>query len=130
VKTQADASDLNTQGYRLLLVGNYSAALPLLQRAVAGLADPTNPVTAYANFNLGQTLVRLGRCDEAMRYLQRALQLEPASQQVADAIGYARRCAGAPAAQPADAQFPPGRRGNSNRHAHQPHHTTDRSPGP
>ena len=117
--TQTDASDLNTQGYRLLLAGQYSAALPLLQQAVAGLTDPANPVTAYANFNLGQTLVRLSRCGEAVPYLQRAQQLEPQSQQVVAAIGYARQCAGSP---PAGNQVPPGHRGNPNRRADHGHH--------
>jgi tetratricopeptide (TPR) repeat protein len=126
VSTQADASDLNTQGYRLLLAGQYSAALPLLQRAVAGLTDPANPVTAYANFNLGQTLVRLSRCNEAVPYLQRALQLEPSSQQVVDAIGYARQCAGALAAPATGASFTPGHGGNSGRRADHRHHAAGR----
>jgi tetratricopeptide (TPR) repeat protein len=87
------ASDLNSRGYRLMLAGNYAAALPLLQHAVAGLLDPANPVTAYANFNLGQTLVKLGQCAAAIPYLQRAQQLEPARHEVQDAIGYATQCA-------------------------------------
>lgn len=89
------ASDLNTQGYRLMLANNYAAALPLLRRAVAGLLDPANPVTAYANFNLGQTLVKLGQCAAAIPYLQRAQQLEPARHEVQTAVGYATQCAGA-----------------------------------
>lgn len=100
------ASDLNTRGYRLMLAGNYTAALPLLQQAVAGLDDPANPVTAYANFNLGQTLVRLGHCAASIPYLQRAQQLEPARREVQDALDYANRCAG-PQAQPAAASGQP-----------------------
>jgi hypothetical protein len=91
------ASDLNTRGYRLMLAGNYAAALPLLREAVAGLADPANPVTAYANFNLGQTLVQLGQCASAIPYLQRAEQLEPTRHEVKDAIHNAEQCAGGPA---------------------------------
>ena len=91
--SSGDASDLNTRGYRLMLAGNYAAALPLLQQAVAGLADPANPVTAYANFNLGQTLVQLGQCSSALPYLQRAAQLEPARQEARTALGYAQQCA-------------------------------------
>ena len=93
------ASDLNTRGYRLMLAGNYTAALPLLQQAVAGLDDPANPVTAFANFNLGQTLVRLSQCAAAIPYLQRAQQLEPGRHEVQDALDYANRCAG-PQSQP------------------------------
>lgn len=87
------ASDLNTQGYRLMLASDYAAALPLLRHAVAGLLDPANPVTAYANFNLGQTLVKLGQCAAAIPYLKRAQQLEPTRHEVQDAISYAKQCA-------------------------------------
>lgn len=99
--TSAGASDLNTRGYRLMLAGDYAAALPLLERAVAGLGDPADPVTAYANFNLGQTLVRLGRCETALPYLQRATQLEPTSHEASAALRYAQQCAGDAAAPPA-----------------------------
>jgi eukaryotic-like serine/threonine-protein kinase len=113
----AGASDLNTRGYRLMLAGNYAAALHLLQQAVAGLADPTNPVTAYANFNLGQTLVQLGQCSSAVPYLQRAAQLEPARQEARAALRYAEQCTsqhgqagdGGPAAPPGHT---PGHDGN------------------
>jgi len=50
-------------------------------------------VTAYANFNLGQTLVRLGRCADAIPYLQRAQRLEPQRHEVHDALKGAQRCA-------------------------------------
>jgi hypothetical protein len=94
----AAASDLNTRGYRLMLTGDYTAALPLLQLAVAGLDDPRNLVTAYANFNLGQTLVRLGQCDAAVPYLRQAALLEPARGEVRAALSFAERCAGTAAA--------------------------------
>jgi len=87
-----NAIELNTRGYELMLSGNYGAALPLLQRAAARLTDPANPVTAYANYNLGQTLVRLGRCYDAIAYLEHAAELEPTRLQVHDALGYARQC--------------------------------------
>ena len=70
-------------------------ALPLLDRAVRGLTDPGDPVTAYANFNLGQTLVRLGHCSAALSYLQRAVQLEPDRHEAKDALESAQDCAGA-----------------------------------
>jgi hypothetical protein len=103
------ASDLNTRGYELMLSGKYPAALPLLQQAVAGLTDPADPVTAYANFNLGQTLVQLGQCTAALPYLQRAAQLETTSREAQNALVYAQRCAapGAPAATPAGHGAPP-----------------------
>jgi eukaryotic-like serine/threonine-protein kinase len=70
---------LNNNGYALQQQGNYSAALPLLQQAVQKLAGtgPSDPYEGYANYNLGYTLYKLGRCDEAVGYLKRAEKLEP-----------------------------------------------------
>ena len=116
VQSQTGSSDQNTNGYRLMEAGNYTAALPLFQRAVLGLTDPANPVTAYANFNLGQTLVRLGQCNTAVPYLQRAMQLERGNQQVADAVAYAQQCERASSAKSAaDITLPPDHHGHGNR---------------
>jgi tetratricopeptide (TPR) repeat protein len=59
--------------------GNYAAALPLFQQAVQKLqgTGPTDPYEGFANYNLGYTLYRLGRCSEAIAYLKRAEKLEP-----------------------------------------------------
>jgi serine/threonine-protein kinase len=120
--TTTDASDLNTQGYRLILAGDYTGALPLLRQAVAGLSDPGNPVTAYANFNLGQTLVRLGQGASAVPYLQRAQQLEPTRQEVLSALGYAQQCATTQSGQSTDGSRPHhgrGRNANNSGNANQ-----------
>ena len=89
-----DPHTLNNRGYSLMLGGDYAAALPLLERAVRSLSDPADPVTAYANFNLGQTLVQLGRCSAALPYLQRAVQLEPDRHEAKDGLESAEDCAG------------------------------------
>jgi tRNA A-37 threonylcarbamoyl transferase component Bud32 len=75
----ADGHTLNNQGYSLQQRGDYAGALPLLQQAVQKLAGvgPTDPYEGYANYNLGYTLYRLGRCSEAVIYLRRAERLEP-----------------------------------------------------
>lgn len=70
---------LNDQGYTRMQSGDYAGALPLLQQAVQQLqgTGPADPYEGYANYNLGYTLYRLGRCSEAVPYLKRAEQLEP-----------------------------------------------------
>jgi tetratricopeptide (TPR) repeat protein len=75
----ADGHTLNDNGYTLQQQGNYAAALPLLQQAVQKLAGtgPSDPYEGYANYNLGYTLYKLGRCPEAVTYLKRAERLEP-----------------------------------------------------
>ena len=75
----ASGNTLNDNGYTLMQQGNYAGALPLLQQAVQKLAGtgPSDPYEGYANYNLGYTLYKLGRCDEAVAYLKRAEHLEP-----------------------------------------------------
>ena len=75
----AGGHTLNDRGFELMQSGNYSAALPLLQQAVEQLAGtgPADPYEGYANYNLGYTLYKLGRCAEAVTYLKRAEKLEP-----------------------------------------------------
>jgi len=79
VAASADGHTLNDNGYSLQQQGNYAAALPLLQQAVQKLAGtgPSDPYEGFANYNLGYTLWKLGRCDEAVAYLKRAEHLEP-----------------------------------------------------
>jgi eukaryotic-like serine/threonine-protein kinase len=74
-----DGHTLNDNGFALQQQGNYAAALPLLQQAVQKLAGtgPSDPYEGYANYNLGYTLFKLGRCAEAVPYLKRAEKLEP-----------------------------------------------------
>jgi tetratricopeptide (TPR) repeat protein len=74
--------------------GRYAAALPLLERAVPALrgAGPADPAEGYANYNLGYTLLQLGRCGEAKPYLQRAQALEPGRTEVHQALDQLAQC--------------------------------------
>jgi serine/threonine-protein kinase len=85
---------LNDQGYAAMRRGDYAGALQPLEQAVADLrgAGPSDPYEAYANYNLGYTLVELGRCGEAIAPLERAHQLET-SPSVPRALARARACA-------------------------------------
>jgi len=89
----ADPHALNDQAYALMQRGDFAAALPLLERAVQGLAGQDGDVYAgYANYNLGVTLIALGRCAEAMPVLEEAWRLERGRHEIRDAIKQARRC--------------------------------------
>ena len=74
--------------------GDYNGALPLLQQAVSALrgTGPSDPYEAYANYNLGYSLLKLGRCSEAVPYLQRAQQLEPQRSEPGQALAQAKSC--------------------------------------
>ncbi len=84
---------LNAQAFQLMQRGDFAGALPLLQQAVQTLQGQTGDVNnGYANYNLGITLIRLGRCADAVPYLDAAQHLEPGRHEVHDALKIARRC--------------------------------------
>jgi len=92
--SSSDPVALNDQAWQDIKAGNYQAALPLLQQAVQELQGGSSLTTAYANYNLGITLIALGRCSEAMPYLDVARQIEPDRHEVHDAIKAAQKCGG------------------------------------
>jgi Tfp pilus assembly protein PilF len=83
---------LNDAGYRKMQAGDYAGALPLLEQAVQKLTGVGFPTEAYANYNLGYTLLQLGRCDDAMDYLKTARKLESWRTEPRDAIQRAKEC--------------------------------------
>jgi serine/threonine-protein kinase len=85
-------SALNDAGHRKQQAGDYNGALPLLQQAVAKLRGAGYPYEAWANYNLGFTLLQLGRCDEAIPYLELARKLEPQRHEPRDALDRAKHC--------------------------------------
>jgi predicted Ser/Thr protein kinase len=87
-----DPAALNDQAWSLMQERNYQAALPLLQQAVQELQGGTALTTAYANYNLGVTLIALGQCSAATPYLEVARQIEPDRREVRDALKVAQHC--------------------------------------
>ena len=85
---------LNDQGYAKMRAGEYRGALPLLQQAVQELkgAGPADPYEAFANYNLGYTLLQLGHCKEAVGYLKTAERLEPQRPEPGQALARAKAC--------------------------------------
>ena len=94
VPSGGDGHALNDQGYSKMRAGDYNGALPLLQQAVSALrgSGPSDPYEAYANYNLGYSLLKLGRCSEAVPYLQRAQHLEPERSEPGQALAQAKKC--------------------------------------
>jgi eukaryotic-like serine/threonine-protein kinase len=85
-------SQLNDAGYTKMQAGDYAGALPLLREAVAKLTGVGFPYEAYANYNLGYTLLQLGSCNEAVPYLEQARNLEPQRHEPKDALQRAKHC--------------------------------------
>jgi predicted Ser/Thr protein kinase len=75
-----DGRTLNDIGFILVQAGRYRDAKPILQKAVRR-TDKSTVTGAYARFNLGLTLVRLGHCAEGLHFMQIALPREPPDQQ-------------------------------------------------
>ena len=55
--------------------GDWERALQLAQQALPALRDRDRTYEAYANYNIGRSLAELGRCDEALPYLERREQM-------------------------------------------------------
>ena len=91
----ADGHTLNDQGFEKMRAGDFAGALPLLQQAVEKLrgVGPSDPYEGYANYNLGYALLQVGRCGEAIPYLERAQQLEPKRPEPRNALKSAEKCA-------------------------------------
>jgi len=67
----AQARALTDQATRRMAAGDYAGALPLAQQALARLQGTGETYEGYANYNVGKSLAELGRCSEALPYLER-----------------------------------------------------------
>jgi eukaryotic-like serine/threonine-protein kinase len=73
-----EAKQLNDQAFGLMQEGRYEEALPLAQQALAGLEGSGEIEEAYANYNVGRSLIELGRCEEGLPYIDRSAELQEA----------------------------------------------------
>ena len=74
--------------------GRWQEALPLLERAVPALRGTYSDdfrYEAYAEYNLGRTLVELGRCDDAVPHLERSRDLQGNRREIKEALRDCRR---------------------------------------
>lgn len=67
---------LNQQGFELIQAGEYDAAVPVLEEAVASFPEGSEDLNyAYALFNLGNALRLSGRPEEAIPVLEQRLAI-------------------------------------------------------
>jgi tetratricopeptide (TPR) repeat protein len=71
----AQARALQDSSTSALADGEWERALALAQQALSSLRNRDRTYEAYANYNIGKSLGELGRCDEALPYLERREQL-------------------------------------------------------
>ena len=100
-----DGRTLNDVAFALIGVHRFADALPFAQKAVAKTPHGTL-LYAYATFNLGYALLKLGRCAESLPLLNRALTLEPKSMHryIRPRIKQAERCVQRAASAPAQSR--------------------------
>jgi eukaryotic-like serine/threonine-protein kinase len=68
----SSGADLNDRGYELMQRADYTAALPLLERALDRLSGTGSLTEAYASYNLAFTRFALGSCDGVLELLDRS----------------------------------------------------------
>jgi tRNA A-37 threonylcarbamoyl transferase component Bud32 len=73
-----DAIQLTDEATALIEQGRYEEALERAQQALAIVEGTGHDYEAYANYDVGKALAELGRCDEALPYLERREQLRGA----------------------------------------------------
>lgn len=67
-----DGDELNDAGYVRMQDGDFSGALPLLERSVATLSGSGSLAEAYASYNLAFTRFALGSCEGVLPLLERS----------------------------------------------------------
>jgi serine/threonine protein kinase len=67
--------ELTDRATALMRDGRYEEALRLARQALSQLEGSGETYEGYANYNVGRSLVELGRCEEALPYLDRREQL-------------------------------------------------------
>ena len=91
----AHGSSLNEQGYALIQEGEYEAAVPVLEEAVASYPEGSEDLEyGYALFNLGHALRLSGRPEEAIPILEKRLAIPDQTSTVEGELEAARAEAG------------------------------------
>jgi eukaryotic-like serine/threonine-protein kinase len=91
----ADGASLNEQGFALIQAGEYEAAVPVLEEAVAAYPEGSEDLAyAYALFNLGNALRLSGRPEEAIPVLEKRLEIPNQTGTVEAELEQAREEAG------------------------------------
>jgi tetratricopeptide (TPR) repeat protein len=84
-------ASLNEEGYALIQAGEYEAAVPVLEEAVASYPEGSEELDyAYALFNLGHALRLSGRSEEAIPILERRLEIPDQTSTVEEELEAAR----------------------------------------
>ena len=70
--------------FNLIRNGDYAGALPLAQKALSELRGTGDIYEGYANYNVGTSLIHLGRCSEGLPYLDASEQIQGSRKEIKD----------------------------------------------
>jgi eukaryotic-like serine/threonine-protein kinase len=76
VPVSPSGAALNLAGFNKMRAGDYTGALPLLERAVQKLQGTNSLDEAYADYNLAFTRFHLGNCDGVLELLDRSESIQ------------------------------------------------------
>jgi serine/threonine protein kinase len=74
--SSASGRQLTDQSTGLMRQDRFAQALPIAQQALAKLQGSGDIYEAYANYNVGRSLIELGRCDEGLPYIAASQRLQ------------------------------------------------------
>ncbi len=80
-------ASIRADAWRLFSTGRYHEAEPIYQRLLA-----LNPNDALANYQLGLTLMQLGRCKDALTVFGKISNLDPSDEDYADTVFRMGQC--------------------------------------
>ncbi len=80
-------ASIRAEAWRLFSMGRYQEAEPIYQRMLA-----LNPNDALANYQLGLTLMQLGRCKDALTVFGNLSNLDPNDEDYADTVYRMGQC--------------------------------------
>jgi hypothetical protein len=89
--SREEAIALHEQAFALIQAGRYAEALPIERRALAALRGVA-PYEAYANYDIGLALLRLGSCAQAIPFLDRSEELQGERTEIDSARREAEAC--------------------------------------
>jgi serine/threonine-protein kinase len=114
VLESVDGRTLNDAAFYLIKANEYARAIPFARRAVR-YTSGGSVTRGYATFNLGLSLLKVGRCAEALPQLQSALRIEAPVQRpyIRARVKQAQACLRGGASGPAPSRSAASPRGSS-----------------
>jgi hypothetical protein len=72
----ASGTQLTDRSTALIRQGRFDEALPVAQQALAKLKGSGQLYEAYANYNVGRSLIELSRCEEGLPYIAESERIQ------------------------------------------------------